>query len=191
MQHWRWKIWKLEFNDIVKATAVCRRQNCLAHTGPNHGNHVREGHIRVEIESRDREDMREPSVLYICWLILKRYTESVYANLKQCWIYPLLQTVANRKVFCALSYCRGLRWHAESNPIEFCAVVLEIYNKGWWLGAGHFCCCFCLQSIRATLPMLDWLIMHTAWYFHWRVCGKGVAWMQKSWSLSYKRPRST
>ena len=47
------KNWKFKLNDIVKATAIFSRQNYLTYTGPNHGNHFREWHIRVEIESRD------------------------------------------------------------------------------------------------------------------------------------------
>ena len=47
------KIGNLKSKDIVEAVASHGRQNCLAHTGPNHGNHVREWHIRVELESRD------------------------------------------------------------------------------------------------------------------------------------------
>ena len=62
VQHYRWKNWKSKLNDLVKATAIHSRKNCLAYIGPNHGNHGREWHIRVEIESRGRGDMREPTV---------------------------------------------------------------------------------------------------------------------------------
>ena len=51
---------------------------------------------------------------------------------------PLLQAVANRKFSYVPSCCEGLPWHAETNPIEFCAVVLEIENKGRWLGEAMF-----------------------------------------------------
>ena len=62
----RWKNWPFKLDDIVIATAIHSRQGCLACTCPNCGNHVREWHIQVEIESRDRGDPREPIVHTVC-----------------------------------------------------------------------------------------------------------------------------
>ena len=57
---WKKRLEMANSTTWVKATAVQTRQSCLAYTAPSHG---REWHIPVEIESRDREDGKEATVL--------------------------------------------------------------------------------------------------------------------------------
>ena len=47
----------------------------------------------------------------------------------------------------------------KTNPIEFCAVVLGIQNKGRWLGKAMFITFVCKAL---SPPTLDWLITHGA-----------------------------
>ena len=76
--HFSLKNGKFKFNGMVKATAIQSRQNRLAYTDPNHGNHVREWYFRVEIESRDRGDVKEPDTTFLSLhLILKELLDKM------------------------------------------------------------------------------------------------------------------
>ena len=70
MIHWncyhratfRWKNWKFQISTMwYMLQQFIVSKTAFVYTGPNHGNHVREWHIRVEIESRDRGGRREPT----------------------------------------------------------------------------------------------------------------------------------